>query len=81
MLSSVIYNRKDEIAAQMQVLNDAYNYASLYFDLVDTSYIMNPDWFDNVAPNSPQQTEMKISLRPLYASAAELYLYTVGWVL
>jgi len=70
---------KDKIAAQMQVLNDAYNYTSLYFDLVDTTYILNADWFDNVEPNSPQQTEMKASLRPANASAAELYLYTVGF--
>jgi len=81
MLSSVIYNRKDEIAAQMQVLNNAFHSASLYFDLVKVTFTMNANWFDYVQPGSLQETAMKTLLRPVYASAAELYLYTVGWVL
>jgi len=69
----------DVIAAQMQALNDAFSSTGLYFDLVQTNYTENADWFDNVQPNSPQEVEMKTSLRPVDANAAELYLYTVGF--
>ncbi|KAJ6495301.1 metalloprotease [Mycena sanguinolenta] len=65
-----------QIASQIDALNKDYH-PNMTFRLVDTSRTLNPDWFDNAAPGSSQQTKMKAALRQ--GKALALNIYSVGF--
>ncbi|KAH9007116.1 Metalloprotease [Lactarius hatsudake] len=67
----------DSIIDQMKALNDGFAHSGLSFKLVDVTRTVNADWFNNVGPNTTQQTLMKKSLRK--GGAADLNLYSVGF--
>ncbi|KAF8881719.1 hypothetical protein CPB85DRAFT_1378297 [Mucidula mucida] len=71
------YVAKQQIADQMNVLNRAYANGGLSFNLANTEYVQNADWFSNAGPNSRQQTEMKTQLRK--GGKSTLNVYTVGF--
>ncbi|KAH9045706.1 metalloprotease [Lactarius pseudohatsudake] len=66
------------IFAQMDVLNNNFASTDLKFRLVGIDRTVNADWFNNAAPNSPQQTVMKESLYR-GGGAADLNIYSVGF--
>ncbi|KAH9050092.1 Metalloprotease, partial [Lactarius hengduanensis] len=61
----------------INVLNDGFAGSGLSFKLVDVTRTVNADWFNNAAPNSPQQTVMKKSLYK--GGAADLNIYSIGF--
>ena len=67
-----------QIADQIAVLNKDYAEVGISWTLAETTRTVNADWFDNVKPDSPQQTDMKTSLRQ--GGAADLNVYSVGFV-
>lgn len=77
VLISSIY-RDSQIADQVSVLNKDFASTGLSYALVNTTRIVNSDWFVNVGPDSPLQTTMKNALRQ--GGAADLNVYTVGCV-
>ncbi|KIM45896.1 hypothetical protein M413DRAFT_296826 [Hebeloma cylindrosporum] len=66
-----------QIANQIAVMNMAYSTASITWVLAGTSRTTNSDWFNNVGPDSSQQTAMKSALRT--GMAKDLNVYTVGF--
>lgn len=42
--------REQQITDQIQVLNDAFNATGITFELVNTTYVTNADWFANASP-------------------------------
>jgi len=66
-----------QIDNQMKVLNADYPKNNITFTLVNTSRTDNADWFNNVAPDTTQQTAMKSALRK--GGASDLNIYTVGF--
>ncbi|KAH6914021.1 metalloprotease [Coprinopsis sp. MPI-PUGE-AT-0042] len=65
------------IASQIQVLNDAYASTGITWNLVNTTYTLNTDWFQRAAPSTSQQQAMKAALRQ--GGQADLNVYTVGF--
>ncbi|KAH9077472.1 metalloprotease [Lactarius deliciosus] len=65
------------IFAQMDVLTNKFASTGLTFRLVGIDRTVNADWFNNAAPNSPQQTAMKKYLRK--GGVADLNIYSVGF--
>ncbi|KAF8891988.1 hypothetical protein CPB85DRAFT_1331919 [Mucidula mucida] len=61
----------------MNVLNGAYANSGLSFNLTNTDYVQNADWFSNVIQKSSQQDKMKAQLRK--GGRAALNVYTVGF--
>ena len=61
----------------MNVLNQAYNSAGIYFTLAGSEHTTNSDWFNNIGPDSSQQDAAKSALRKGGANA--LNLYSVGF--
>lgn len=70
-------SRRHQIKEQIEVLNDDYKKTGLSFELVEVTRTKNADWFDNVGPGSPQQTEMKTQLRR--GGEETLNIYTVAF--
>ncbi|KAG6903318.1 hypothetical protein C0995_013071 [Termitomyces sp. Mi166 len=70
------YISPNQTEAQMRVLNQAYMAAGISFTLVNTTYTVNKDWFNEASPTNSFQTAMKKSLRR--GGAADLNVYTVG---
>jgi len=68
-----------QITAQISVLNQDYASVGVSWVLAGTTHTVNSDWFNNVGPDSSQQTDMKTSLRQ--GGAADLNVYSVGFVL
>ncbi|EJD02543.1 Metalloprotease, partial [Fomitiporia mediterranea MF3/22] len=66
-----------QISDQIDVLNQDYSSSGLTFTLAKTTRTVNSDWFNNVGPDSSQQTDMKNQLRE--GDAADLNVYTVGF--
>lgn len=66
------------IANQVKVLNNAFAKGNVQFTLAQTTRTINPDWFDNVAPDSDQNKAMKLALRK--GTAKDLNVYSVGCV-
>ena len=64
------------ILAQMQVLNSDFANSGLSFTLAGVDRTVNGDWFNNAAPNSPQQNAMKAALHK--GGRADLNIYSVG---
>ncbi|KAI9448327.1 Metalloprotease [Lactarius indigo] len=65
------------IFAQMNVLSNNFASTGLAFRLANIDRTVNADWFNNAAPNSPQQTAMKNTLRK--GGPADLNIYSVGF--
>ena len=59
----------------MDVLNEDYTGTGLSFVLEGVGYTDNFTWFNNVAPNTTYQTQMKNMLR--VGDARTLNVYTV----
>ncbi|KAF9053788.1 zincin, partial [Hymenopellis radicata] len=57
------YIPKKQITDQITVLNSAFANSGLRFNLANTEYVQNADWFSNAGPDSSQQTAMKRQLR------------------
>jgi hypothetical protein len=76
-LIPIIYFRDSQIQAQISVLNKDYGGTGLSFKLMNTTRTLNADWFNSVAPETPEQTDMKQSLRT--GDSKTLNLYTVGF--
>lgn len=68
--------RNDVIFAQIQVLNNGFANSGLSFKLANIDRTVNPDWFNNAAPDSTQQHAMKAALRR--GGPADLNIYSVG---
>ena len=64
------------LTEQMSVLNSAFAPAALSFKVASIDRTVNADWFNNAAPDSPQETAMKSALRK--GGVADLNIYTVG---
>ncbi|KAG5637586.1 hypothetical protein H0H81_004037 [Sphagnurus paluster] len=65
-----------QIEAQMDVLNDDYKDTGLRWNLVNTTRILSKEWFEGVAPDSPENDALKQVFRAGNESA--LNIYTVG---
>ncbi|KAG9103886.1 hypothetical protein FRC06_007283 [Ceratobasidium sp. 370] len=65
-----------QIANSISAMNTHYN-GAISFTLAGTTRTTNSDWFNNVGPDTTQQTSMKTSLRQGGANA--LNVYTVGF--
>jgi hypothetical protein len=63
----------------MAALNADYKTINLAFTLVNISRTTNATWFNNAAPGTREQTEMKSALRR--GGSYDLNVYTVGYVL
>lgn len=69
--------RDQQISDQMDILNEDYKGTGLSFRLDSIVRVLNPDWFDNVAPDNDLQTEMKSTYRQ--GDEKTLNVYTVGF--
>ncbi|KAL1758696.1 hypothetical protein FB107DRAFT_206516 [Schizophyllum commune] len=67
----------EQLEAQIDTLNAAYKSMGLSFTLANTTRTENAEWFNNVGPDSSEQTEMKEALR--VGEASDLNVYTVGF--
>ena len=70
--------RDSQIADQIDVMNKDYASVGLSWVLANTTRTVNADWFDNAGPDSPQQTDMKTTLRQ--GGVNDLNVYSVGFV-
>ena len=72
-------NRNSQIQDQMTVLNQALanSNTAVQFALTSITRTINADWFNNVAPGTPQQKAMKNLLH--VGGAPDLNVYTVGY--
>lgn len=59
----VLRSRDKQIKDQIDVLNGDYSGTGLQFQLVNVTRVVNANWFKNVGPGTPEQTEMKAALR------------------
>ncbi|KAF5387931.1 hypothetical protein D9615_000123 [Tricholomella constricta] len=66
-----------QIAAQINVINNAYASVGISWVLAGTTRTVNSDWFNRAAPGTSQQNAMKSALRQGGASA--LNVYSVGF--
>lgn len=75
---------ENEIAAQIQVLNDAYRSSSFAFTLAGSDTTVNSRWYTNLRSGSKNEKDMKKALRK--GGMADLNVYTaklannlLGW--
>ncbi|KAF8056628.1 metalloprotease [Lyophyllum atratum] len=68
----------DQIKSQIDVLNKDYTDTGLKWNLVNTTRILSKEWFEGVAPESPENTALKQVFR--YGNESTLNVYTVGFV-
>lgn len=73
-----VQHSDSQITNQISVMNKAYANAGITWVLAGTTRTTNSGWFNNVGPDSSQQTSMKNSLRT--GAAKDLNVYTVGYV-
>jgi hypothetical protein len=71
------YVPDSQIEAQIDVLNQDYSGTGLSFKLENITRTLNATWFNNVAPDTSLQTDMKNTLRK--GDVSTLNLYTVGF--
>ncbi|KAH8830656.1 metalloprotease [Flagelloscypha sp. PMI_526] len=72
------YVPTEQIEAQIDVMNEAYAIMGITWNLADTEYIKNSNWFNTVGPDETAQTTMKSKYRT--GGKADLNVYTVGFV-
>ncbi|KAF8900805.1 metalloprotease [Mucidula mucida] len=70
------YVAQEQITDQMTVLNRAFVNSGLSFNLVNTEYVRNADWFSHASHKSRQQRKMKEQYRE--GNESTLNIYTVG---
>jgi len=68
----------DQIKAQIDVLNTDYKDTGLKWNLINTTRILSKEWFEAVAPDSPENTALKQVFRS--GNESVLNVYTVGFV-
>ncbi|KAG8906553.1 hypothetical protein FRB99_006667 [Tulasnella sp. 403] len=68
----------DQMDDQIKVLNEAYNPAGISFELVQSNYTTNAEWFTTLGPESEVNDEVKSQLRQ--GDEATLNLYSTGFV-
>lgn len=73
----IVYSSDSQVQSQIDVLNKDYGNTGLTFKLANTTRTLNADWFNSAAPDTPQQTSMKTTLRK--GGPDTLNLYTVGF--
>ncbi|KAF8876727.1 metalloprotease [Infundibulicybe gibba] len=66
-----------QLTAQISVMNAAYASSGVQWTIAGIIRTVNPDWFSNVGPDSPQQMLMKNTLRQ--GDEKVLNVYTVGF--
>ena len=71
------HSRDEQIKDQINVLNRDYAITGLKFKLVNTTRIENAKWFKGVGAGTPEQTEMKETLRN--GGPDVLNIYTVAF--
>lgn len=76
-LIPVTHYRDSQIQAQIDVLNKDYTGTGLSFELQNITRTLNAAWFNNVGPDTTEQTAMKNALRT--GTASTLNIYTVGF--
>ena len=69
--------RDSQVQAQIDVLNQDYTGTGLSFKLQNVTRTLNATWFNNVAPNNTEQTDMKNTLRQ--GDVSTLNIYAVGF--
>lgn len=69
-------DRDSQLANQIAIMNQVY-YPTVTFVQVGVRRTVNPDWFNNAGPESPQQTAMKDALHT--GGPGDLNVYTVGY--
>jgi len=67
----------EQITQQLEGMNKDYNITGLSFKLVNVSRIENADWFNRLAPETDEETEMKTAHR--YGGPGALNVWTVGF--
>ncbi|KAG5352360.1 hypothetical protein C0989_002681 [Termitomyces sp. Mn162] len=72
------FHRDSQIQAQLDVLNMDYAESGVKWNLVNTTRIQSQEWFDSVAPDSPENAALKSVFR--YGNESTLNVYTVGFV-
>jgi len=72
------YLTDEQLENQVKVLNEDWTKTGVSFNLVNVSRIENADWFAKVAPESPEEIEMKQTYR--YGNASALNVWTVGFM-
>lgn len=79
--SVLIFNalrfRDQQVKDQIDVLNKDYTGTGLQFELVSINRTEHPQWFKETAPETPEQEEMKKTLR--VGGPGDLNLYTVAF--
>lgn len=66
-----------QLAAQTDVMNEAYSNMGIQWKTAGTDRTLNADWFNNAGPDSSQQTAMKKALRK--GGKSDLNVYLVGF--
>lgn len=56
-------SRDQQIKDQIDVMNRDYSGTGLQFQLVNVTRVVNAKWFNDAGPETPEQTEMKTTLR------------------
>jgi len=69
--------RPSQVLSQIAVLNKDYKASGIQFRLVNTTRILNKNWFTNVSDESQEQTAMKQQLRR--GGPETLNIYTVSF--
>ncbi|KAF5380024.1 hypothetical protein D9615_006193 [Tricholomella constricta] len=69
---------ESQIKDQMDVLNMDYATTGLKWKLVNTTRILSKEWFEGVAPESPENTALKQVFRA--GNESTLNVYTVGFI-
>ncbi|RDB18609.1 Extracellular metalloprotease 1 [Hypsizygus marmoreus] len=67
-----------QLKAQIDVLNKDYTGTGLSWNHVNTTRILSKEWFEGVAPETPESSAMKQVLRT--GNASTLNIYTAGFV-
>ncbi|KAG6845004.1 hypothetical protein H0H87_001776 [Tephrocybe sp. NHM501043] len=70
--------RDSQIQAQMDVLNMDYAETGIKWNLVNVTRIQSKEWFENVGPESPENTALKTVYRN--GNESTLNVYTVGFM-
>jgi len=71
------YLSDEVIAAQFEVLNKGYAPVNVTFNLVNVTRVEHPEYFVKVAPEGPEEVEMKQAYRQ--GEANVLNIWTVGF--
>jgi len=71
------YISEDQLKQQFEIINQDYKSTGISFNMANVTYIPNEDWFLRLAPESPEEKELKTQYR--HGSASTLNVWTVGF--